>query len=168
MESGDYEFAEFVENEFGDNEFADQDERAEWGLRGYVCRIATALGVGPESVCCEWERPANGYLALDGRIPGYPERDVALVWDAVHGWAVGFETGSGEDVLMCAYLGGDVLPVPDRVVTFVRDVLAGHPVGRGQARPLDNKNLTARLIHYNHPAEPSSGNTSVLGVRSQL
>lgn len=153
--------------EFGDYEFGDYDERAEWGLRRYVCRIATALGVGPESVCCELERPANGYLALDERLPDYPERDVALVWDAVHGWAVGFETGSGEDLLMFAYLGEDVLPEPERVVTFTKEVLAGHATGECSPRQLANENLTTRLIRYSHQDELSSAGTSALDMRGQ-
>lgn len=134
----------------------DYDERAEWGLRRYVCRIATALGLGPESVCCELAGSPNGYLALDGRIADYPDRDVALVWDDVYGWAVACEAGSDEDVVTVSYLGEDVLPEPQRVVTFARAVLAGYTADYGRPALLDNHGLLARLSSYSFAEHDSA------------
>ncbi|WP_436498155.1 DUF6292 family protein [Actinokineospora sp. HUAS TT18] len=70
---------------------------------------------------------------LDRPVARLPSRDFALVWDEVHGWAATVETDSGEDLIVLAYLLGDVLPKPAEVVEFARDMLAGryprHPVG---------------------------------------
>ena len=105
---------------------------AERGLRCYVHRIATGLGLGAESVCCELADQAVAYLALPDRSPDQPDRDVALIWDEMRGWAVGVETGSGEDVLVTAWHGGDVLPAPDDVVGFAKSFVAGHPTGQSE------------------------------------
>lgn len=134
----------------------DYDERAEWGLRRYVCRIATTLGLGPESVCCELAGSPNGYLALDGRLPGYPDRDVALIWDDVHGWGLACEGESDRDLVMVCYLGEDVLPEPARVVTFARAALAGYAADDGGPALLDNHGLLARLSSYSFAEQDSA------------
>lgn len=33
------------------------------------------------------EPPANAYVALDERLPGFPDHDVALLWDERSGWS---------------------------------------------------------------------------------
>ncbi|MGV9301451.1 DUF6292 family protein, partial [Amycolatopsis sp. NPDC003676] len=35
---------------------------------------------------CDGKRD-QAYVALDGHLPAYPGRDVALLWDEIHGWA---------------------------------------------------------------------------------
>ncbi|MBB4965500.1 DUF6292 family protein [Saccharothrix violaceirubra] len=100
-------------------------ELAEHGLRHYTARIASAVGAGAEAAWCEWADAPSAYIALDHRLSDYPDRDAALIWAAERGWAVAVETGCGEDLLITAPLGGDVLPAPETVATWVRAVLAG-------------------------------------------
>ena len=100
-------------------------ELAERGLRHYTAQTAAAVGAGPEAAWSEWSDMPSAYIALDHRLPAHPDRDVSLIWAAERGWAVAVETGCGEDLLITASLGGDVLPLPDTVAAFVRAVLAG-------------------------------------------
>jgi Family of unknown function (DUF6292) len=89
------------------------------GLRGYVDRVSRALGVGPDGNCWELEDRASAYIALDGRLPGYPDHDLALIWDEENGWAAALETPTGDDLVVLCYLGIDVLPPPYAVADFV-------------------------------------------------
>ncbi|PKW00178.1 hypothetical protein ATK30_0265 [Amycolatopsis echigonensis] len=100
-------------------------ELAERGLRRYTARIAAAVGAGAEAAWCEWADAPSAYIALDQQLPGHPGRDAALIWAAESGWSVAVETGCGEDLLITAELGGDVLPAPEAVATWFRAVLAG-------------------------------------------
>jgi hypothetical protein len=103
---------------------------AEQGFRGYVQVIANELGVRPEDVRHGPRPLASACLALRERLPGFARRDVAVVWDARHGWAVGVETSSGEDLIMLAYLGENLLPEPSEVVVFVKTLLTGQRSGQ--------------------------------------
>lgn len=124
-------------------------ERAEWGLRRYVQQVALGLGVGLESACCESAEPASAYLALTQRLLSAPDRDVALFWDATHGWALGIETGSGEDVLVQAYLGSaQLLADPGTVVGFAKTLLAGHHAGQPNPPQLFGDDLPSQLTAY--------------------
>lgn len=125
----------------------------EHGLRSYVEAIARTLGVGPESTCCEVNNPSNAYLALPQHLPGYAGRDLALIWDDIYGWAAAVETGSGEDLLVLAYCGDDVLPQPVTVVDFVRRLLNEGPPGRLHMPTIHGReDLAARLASYGtHP-----------------
>ncbi|MFF0147444.1 DUF6292 family protein [Amycolatopsis sulphurea] len=100
-------------------------ELAEHGLRHYTARIADAMGAGAEAAWCEWADAPSAYIPLDQRLPGHPDRDAALIWAAERGWAVAVETGCGEDLLIVASLGGDVLAAPETVATWLRAVLTG-------------------------------------------
>jgi hypothetical protein len=105
--------------------------RAEQGLRSYVGRVAAGLGLDSAGMWCEVADEAAAYVALEQRLASRPARDVALVWDDRRGWAVGVETRSGEDLLVVAWYGPELLPSPEEVVRFVRSVLAegvGHSV----------------------------------------
>jgi Family of unknown function (DUF6292) len=124
----------------GGEEHADADSRvldavrAERGLRRYVCCVAEGLGAGLEGVWSELADEAAAYVALDERLPSRPGRDVALVWDDRRGWAVAVETGSGEDLLMVAWYGPELLPAPKDVVRFTRGVLSGR-IGESAPQP---------------------------------
>ncbi|HEX4252804.1 MAG TPA: DUF6292 family protein [Pseudonocardia sp.] len=127
------------------------EEVAEQGLRHYVLAVADGLGVRPSAVGHVPRPRAGAYLALRERLPDFAGREVAVVWDAHHGWGLGVETSSGEDLIMLAYLGEDVLPEPDEVVAFVRTLLRGQ--GAGQLKPpiVRSCDLRARLASYLPP-----------------
>lgn len=85
-------------------------------LRAYLAGVGRELGVGLESCTIDHDTPVSAYLALDIRLPQYPGRDVALLWDERHGWAAAVETHSGEDLLRYSHLGGNTVFPPPRVV----------------------------------------------------
>ncbi|KAA9155297.1 hypothetical protein FPZ12_030225 [Amycolatopsis acidicola] len=101
-------------------------------LTEYLRRVALEFGVGLESCTVDHDSPVSAYLALEGRLPHYPGRDVALLWDEERGWAAAIETHSGEDLIVLRYLGGpDVAPAPAKVARFVRALYEDdHTVGR--------------------------------------
>lgn len=96
----------------------------ERGLRGYVAAVARAVGVGLESCTLDTGTPAAAYIALDWRLARFPDHDLALVWDEVHGWAAAIEA---ETATALTYLGGAVLPEPRAVVRFLAAVRADDP-----------------------------------------
>jgi hypothetical protein len=127
------------------------------GLREYVRLVAAALGLRGPCWLVQLEPPANVYMALDDRLPLYPTRDTALVWDEEHGWSLGVESNQAADLLVLGYLGEDVLPAPDAVARAVRRFFAGQPA---QSRPpachaADDHDLSARLTGYAVP--PAAG-----------
>jgi hypothetical protein len=99
----------------------------ERGLREYLAAVARAVGVGLESCTLDAGTPAAAYIALDWRLSRFPEHDLALVWDEVHGWAAAVEDASGDAATVLAYLGGEVLPEPRAVVRFLAAVRADDP-----------------------------------------
>ncbi|EOD64783.1 DUF6292 family protein [Amycolatopsis vancoresmycina] len=107
-------------------------------LLGYLRDVTAELGIGLESCTLDHDRPISAYVALDTRLPHYPDRDVALLWDEVRGWAAAIETHSGEDLIVLRYLGGPaVAPPPDRVARFVEALHEDdHTVGRPDPVPL--------------------------------
>ncbi|MFD7655774.1 DUF6292 family protein [Actinosynnema sp. NPDC059797] len=92
------------------------DENAIRALRAYVLRVTRALGLTGES---SYVQEDTAYLALDGRLPGFPDRDVALLWDAERGWAVAVESDSSEPPFVLARLRGPVRPEPAAVARWV-------------------------------------------------
>ncbi|HEU5474991.1 MAG TPA: DUF6292 family protein [Actinophytocola sp.] len=100
------------------------------GLRRYLGEVCRALRVGPEASCWELDDRANAYVALDGRLPGYPRHDLALVWDEENGWAAALETQCGDDMIILCYLGGDILPHPRVVADFVAELRADEYPGQ--------------------------------------
>ncbi|AXB43775.1 DUF6292 family protein [Amycolatopsis albispora] len=101
-------------------------------LRAYTAAVGSACGAGPESCTVDTGTPASAYIALDGRLRRYPDRDVALVWDERHGWALAVETHSAEDLLIVCYLGHKLLARPAEVARFAAKALSGRP---GLAEP---------------------------------
>ena len=96
------------------------------GLRAYLGEVARALGFGLESCTVDVDVPVSAYLAVDWRLRRFPDRDVALLWDEVHGWAVAVEAPCGEELIVPAYLGGaDILPEPRVLVRFLAALRAG-------------------------------------------
>ncbi|MEU5259404.1 DUF6292 family protein [Amycolatopsis sp. NPDC021455] len=129
----------------------DRDHDARSGLSGYLAVVSAALGVGGESCTADLDVPASAYVALDLRLPRHPGRDLALLWDERHGWALAMETHSGEDLLVLAYLGDDLVPSPARVRGFVAAIRdAGGPSAPPVPPDLrgDREELLERLLRY--------------------
>ncbi|MBB3050900.1 hypothetical protein FHS23_001923 [Prauserella isguenensis] len=104
-------------------------------LHAYVSAVAAALspddGSPAQYTCDASATPVGAYIAVDGHLPTFPDRDVALIWDEHHGWGMAIETHSGEDLLMVSYLGGsDPVPEPERVARFARRILDGAMPGQ--------------------------------------
>jgi Family of unknown function (DUF6292) len=122
------------------------------GLRRYLRQICQALAVGPEASCWDLDDVATAYIALDGRLPGYPNHDLALIWDEENGWAAALETTTGDDLIVLSYLGVDVLPPARLVSEFVAELRADrYP---GQPEPPEfrvafaDDGLAGRLSRY--------------------
>ena len=107
--------------------------RSSRGLHRYVELVSEALGQTGDAYWVHNETPATGYIPLDDRMPAFPDRDLALLWDERHGWCVAIETASGEDLIVLSYLGSEILPAPRVVARFATDAVAGK--GPGQAEP---------------------------------
>ncbi|WP_024877420.1 DUF6292 family protein [Saccharomonospora piscinae] len=99
------------------------------GLRTYVRSVVETLGMSGDSSYVQSE-PLSLYLAVDGHLPGYPHRDVALLWDERCGWAGALETGCGEDLIVVSYLGDDPLPAPEVVASYTAALLRGDSPGQ--------------------------------------
>ncbi|WP_253830404.1 DUF6292 family protein [Prauserella aidingensis] len=100
------------------------------GLRRYVELVAAGLGLEAAAAWSDVDDiTATAYVALDRELPGMEGREAALVWDGRTGWALGAETHSGEDLVMRAWYGMELLPEPDAVVRFVKALTAGDRVG---------------------------------------
>lgn len=104
-------------------------------LCGYLAATAEHLGVGLESCTVDVDLPTSAYLAVNRRLSQFPDRDLALLWDEVHGWAAAIETHSGEDLIVVSYLDTTtVTPSPRLVARFLRDLCAGRS-GLGRPDP---------------------------------
>lgn len=126
-------------------------DSAQRGLRRYVEAVAAGLGVEAASTWSDVDDlTAAAYIALDGELPGFPGREVALVWDGRTGWALGAETHSGEDLMISAWYGTEPLPQPAAVVRFVEMVRNGRRVG------------------LQRPSEPSANPHAARIVRARL
>ncbi|WP_406632640.1 DUF6292 family protein [Amycolatopsis sp. WGS_07] len=135
----------------------DDEYRLLCGMSAYLDAVSAAAAVGPESRTMDLDGPVSAYLALDGQLAAHPGRDTALVWDERHGWSFAIETHSGEDLLVIASLGGELLPSPDRVREFVRAVRARTQPAPPPAPPdlsRDRADLIACLLGYRTPPAP--------------
>ncbi|WP_410574399.1 DUF6292 family protein [Amycolatopsis sp. cmx-4-61] len=132
----------------------DEDSAPARGLRCYLELVGAAVGAGPDLVVWMLDVPATAYVPLVGRLPGFPELDLALVWDEQVGWAAAIEADSGYELIEVSYLSGDVLPVPAVVARFVASLLLGGRPGRPDRVPLreiGDCDLDRRLAHYVTP-----------------
>jgi hypothetical protein len=128
----------------------DFDDTVTLGLRGYVRSVTRELGLTGECSYVQPERPAGAYLALEGRLPGFPDRDVALVWDERHGWSVAVETSSGEDLVVRAHFDGDTVPAPRAVARWVTRLLREAPSVPSQPSSAvePEGDIAGRLVPY--------------------
>ncbi|MFD0204946.1 MULTISPECIES: DUF6292 family protein [Saccharothrix] len=96
------------------------DESAVRALLAYVSDVTRALGLSGECSCVQADTPRLGaYLALDGHLPGFPDRDVALLWEEGRGWSVAVESDSAEPPFVLARLRGPARPEPVAVARWV-------------------------------------------------
>ncbi|NIH88338.1 DUF6292 family protein [Amycolatopsis granulosa] len=123
------------------------------GLRRYVGLIEELLGLSGQGSCVQLDAPLSAYLAIDGHVPAFPDRDVALLWDERYGWAVAVEARCGEDLLVLGYLGGPVVPAPRVVARYVRRVLDGGPAGSPEPEVVPAPDLHDELAAYAPVAE---------------
>lgn len=132
------------------------DEVADRGLRRYVQLVAEALGMESDASYIELEPPACAYLALSQRLPRYPARDAALLWDERHGWSMAIESSGTNELQVQAYLGVDVLPAPRVVAHFAGRLLRGEDPDRVDPphlrAPDVEDDLPRRLAAYARPA----------------
>lgn len=136
-------------------------------LRRYVRLVIEALGLTGESWYAQADDEVSAYIALDRRLRSFPDRDVALLWDENHGWSAAIETHSGENLLVVAYFGRDVLPRPAAVAAWVRELFdrhrtVGEPVP-GDAPPFfgTDNGLATRLATYARPVWADSSHSSL-------
>jgi hypothetical protein len=135
----------------------DFDDSVVRGLCRYVRLVTQALGLRGECSYVQADGPTSAYIALDGRLRHFADRDVALLWDENQGWSAAIETHSGEDLLVVAYLGQELLPPPETVAAWTRELFHPHrdlaPVTHLDERP-DPANvdrLRQRLAAYVDP-----------------
>lgn len=97
-----------------------------WGLGCYLRTVADALGLPSDAANWEIAEEASAYVALDGRIPRFPDRNLMLIWHEARGWLVATEPdGSHDSSTVVARLRGDIVPRPGAVAAFVHGVMSG-------------------------------------------
>jgi hypothetical protein len=97
-------------------------------VRHYVREVVTGLGLSGDSSFVETEPRAAAYVALDGRLPDFPDHDVALLWNELTGWTAAVEDRFGE-LVEVARLGGDPRPSATAVVRWVSGLLRREQAG---------------------------------------
>ncbi|MDX8029167.1 DUF6292 family protein [Lentzea sp. BCCO 10_0856] len=115
----------------------DFDDSVARGVRRYVGDVVAGLGLRGDSSFVEVEPHAGAYVALDGRLPDFPDHDVALVWDERSGWSAAVEDRFGE-LVEVARLGGDPHAAPAAVVSWVQGLLHTE-----QAERVSNRDFAA-------------------------
>ncbi|AIJ24532.1 DUF6292 family protein [Amycolatopsis methanolica] len=131
----------------------DPQSRPARGLRRYIGLVEEELGLSGHGSFVQLDAPLSAYLAIDGHVPAFPDRDVALLWDERYGWSLAVEARCGEDLLVLAYLGGQVAPAPRVVAAFVRRALAGEAAGTPEPEVLPAPDLHDELGAYAPVAE---------------
>ncbi len=101
----------------------DFDDEATRKLRRYARQVGEALGQQGESWCVESERPGSFYLAVEGRLPHFPDEDLALVWRERRGWYAVTERPGDHHLHEIAHLTEQVHPSPRRVAEWVASLL---------------------------------------------
>lgn len=137
-------------------ELASRDAPAR-GLRRYAWLVADALRLSEQDYDVQLGPPAGLYFALQRRLGGFPERDLALVWDERDGWSAAIEVLNLSDLIPLTYLGHDILPAPRVVATFVGSLFAGEQPGQADPpalrAPGTDDELPERLAAYDPDSE---------------
>ncbi|KFU76010.1 hypothetical protein SAMN04489729_1866 [Amycolatopsis lurida] len=96
-------------------------------LNAYLEDVAAALGIRRDACTVDLAGPVTARMRLNWRLPGFPERDVDLMWHEEHGWSAAVATHSGDDHhVVVAYLGGrTVASQPRLVARFTESLRTG-------------------------------------------
>jgi hypothetical protein len=122
----------------------DFDDRVVRGLLRYVHLVSGAVGLRGACSFVQSDDPLSAYVALDGRLRGFPDHDVALLWEETRGWSAALETHSGADLMAVAYLGHGVLPPPSAVAAWTRELFLRDIAGPAVDRPVLSHDDTVR------------------------
>ncbi|MGM1057978.1 DUF6292 family protein [Saccharothrix sp. Mg75] len=119
-------------------------------LHGYARSVTRELGLAPERSYVQVEGIATVFLELDRRLPAFPDREAALLWDERSGWAAAVETHSGEDLIVQSWFGSDLLPGPRAVARWVDALFRGERGARTGYGPTGEapSDLAGRLAPY--------------------
>jgi hypothetical protein len=135
----------------------DFDDTPARRLSRYVRLITAALGLRGNSSVVQAQPPANAYVALDGRLPGFPDHDVALLWDARSGWAAAIESAAGGDLVPVAQLDHEISPPPPVVVRWATSLFRQDGGVTASAPDQDDHDLVRRCA-LDTPIAPTSSN----------
>jgi hypothetical protein len=112
----------------------DFDDSAVRRVQRYVREVVAGLGLRGDSSFVETQPRAAAYVALDGRLPDFPDHDVALQWNERTGWSAAVEDRRGE-LVEVERMNGDPHPAPAAVVSWVQGLLHGvSPAVRSRPR----------------------------------
>ncbi|MGW6929005.1 DUF6292 family protein [Lentzea sp. NPDC054927] len=100
----------------------DFDDSVARRVRRYVGEVVAGLGLRGDSSFVETQPRAGAYVALDGRLPDFPDHYVALQWNELTGWSAAVEDRLGE-LVEVARMDGDPHPSPVAVVNWVTGLL---------------------------------------------
>ncbi|OXM54769.1 DUF6292 family protein [Amycolatopsis alba] len=93
-------------------------------LNAYLEDVATALGIRMDSCTADLTGPVTARMRLNWRLPGFPERDVDLMWHEEHGWSAAVATHADDDHhVVVAYLGGRTVASQPRLVARFAETL---------------------------------------------
>ena len=128
----------------------DFDDRVVRGLLRYVHLVCGAVGLRGACSFVQSEDPLSAYVALDGRLRGFPDHDVALLWEETRGWSAALETHSGEELTAVAHLDRGVLPSPGAVAVWTHELFRRDLAGHAAERPVlpHDDTLRPRLAAY--------------------
>jgi hypothetical protein len=104
-------------------------------LRRYVDDVLDAAGLSGYGVIDHADESSTAYVAVDGRVAGYPGHDVALLWDQDEGWSVAAENPADGSLVVIDRLAGP-RQKPAAVARWVRSVLRSQPPQAGPQRRL--------------------------------
>ena len=114
-----------------DLDFDDTEVRR---VRRYVREVVAGLGLRGDSSFVETQPRAGAYVALDGRLPDFPDHDVALLWNEWNGWSAAGE-GCGSPFMRSTSTSSPMRSSTAAVVSWVKGLLHGvSPVVRSRPR----------------------------------
>lgn len=112
----------------------DSDDTAR-RLRRYVDDVLDAAGLSGYGYLDHADGSWNAYVAVDGRVPGFSDHDVALLWAQDEGWSVAAENPADGSLVVIDRLAGP-RQSPAAVARWIRSVLRRRPPQTGAQRRL--------------------------------